>query len=194
MRAFIAVDLSEEIRAKIKEIQKHFIDLGSEQKGALKFVNPSQMHQTVKFLGEVPEEEVEGIKRALSEIAQKPFDIELRGVGFFPEGNLEKVRTIRVIWIGIERGLAALKALHEDVESRLHALGFPLEKRFNPHITLCRVKKPLSKTERGRIVKRIEELQDVGAGEMRVEELKLKKSTLTPKGPIYDDIYVKGLQ
>jgi len=192
MRSFIALDLSKEIRERIKEIQKQFV--GLEQSGAeLKFVNPWQMHQTVKFLGEVPEDNVDRIKNLLSEIAQKPFDIELRGVGFFPKAKLEKARNIRVIWIGIWRGIEELKALQADVESKMHILGFPFEKRFSGHTTLCRVKKPLSREELGSILNKIAELSDVEAGKMHVEELKLKKSTLTPKGPIYEDIYVKKL-
>lgn len=189
MRAFIAVDLSEEIRTKVKEIQEEFVKLH----GGLKFVDAKQAHQTVKFLGNVPEDSVERIKRALAEISQKPFDIDLRGVGFFPAASLEKARNIRVIWIGIEKGVEELKALQEEVESRLNALGFPFEKRFSAHVTLCRVKKPLSRSEIGRVLKRIAELRDVEVGKMLVEEIILKKSTLTPKGPIYEDVYVKRL-
>jgi len=192
MRSFIAVDLSKEIRERIKEIQKLFVAL--DQTGVkLKFVNPWQMHQTVKFLGDVPENNVHLIKNALSEITQKPFDIELRGVGFFPEAELEKARNIRVIWIGIWQGIEELKALQADVESRMHNLGFPFEKRFSAHATLCRMKKPLSREELGPILNKMAELRTVEVGKMYVEELKLKKSTLTPKGPIYEDIYVEKL-
>ena len=192
MRSFIAVDLSGEIRERIKEIQKQFVALV--QAGVkLKFVNPWQMHQTVKFLGDVPEDNVQRIKKSLSEITQKPFDIELRGVGFFPEAKLEKVRNIRVIWIGMGEGSDELKALQANVESKMHALGFPFEKRFSAHATICRVKKPLIREELEPILNRIAELRAVEVGKMHVEELKLKKSTLTPKGPIYEDVYVKKL-
>ena len=194
MRAFIAVDLSEEIRAKIAGIQQEFAGLGLTQ-GAVKFVDAKQTHQTVKFLGDVPDDGVEQIKSALAGISQKPFELELRGVGFFPAASLDKARNIRVIWMGIERGAEKLKALQEEVESEMHALGFPLEKRFSAHVTLCRVKKPLRpENELRRVLKKIEELREVEAGKMLVEELKLKKSTLTPKGPIYGDLYVKRLE
>ncbi len=196
MRTFIAVDLSEEIRTKIKEIQKQFMDLEIHENLKLKFVNPWQAHQTVKFLGDVPADRVEEVKRALVEISQKPFDIELRGVGFFPEASLEKARNIRVIWVGIEKGVGELKALQEEVESRLNALGFPLEKRFSAHVTLCRVKmisRAESRDEIRRVLKKIAELRDAEVGEMLVEEIKLKHSTLTPKGPVYEDVYVKKL-
>ncbi|MBC8521407.1 MAG: RNA 2',3'-cyclic phosphodiesterase [Methanomicrobia archaeon] len=197
MRAFIAVDLSEELRAKIKEVQKQFTNLEIDQSRLkLKFVNAWQAHQTVKFLGDVPENKVEDVKRELVGISQKPFDIGMRGVGFFPEASPEKARNIRVVWIGIEKGVEELKALQEEVESRLNALGFPSEKRFSAHVTICRVKmtsRAGTRDEIGRILKKIAELGDVEVGEMPVEELKLKKSTLTPKGPIYEDVYVKKL-
>ena len=192
MRAFIAVDLSEEIRTKIAEIQNDFARLGLH--GTLKFVDPKQAHQTVKFLGDVPEADVERIKSALAGLTQKPFEMELRGVGFFPAAAPEKARNIRVIWVGMRAGEEQLKALQQAVELALHALGFPLEERFNAHITLCRVKRPLrSKGELGAVLRKIAEFRDVDVGKMRVEELKLKKSTLTPKGPIYEDVYVTGL-
>ena len=193
MRAFIAVDLSEELRAKIKGIQKQFMDLEIHENLKLKFVNPWQVHQTVKFLGDIPENSVEEIKIALAATTQKPFDIKLRGAGFFPEASLEKVRNIRVVWIGMEKGEEELKALQQEVESELSALGFPREKRFGAHVTLCRVKKRLSQAEIRLLLNKIAELKDVEVGTMLVEELKLKRSTLTPKGPIYEDVWVKRL-
>jgi len=196
MRAFIAVDLSDELRAKIKGIQKQFVDLDKQGGIKLKFVNPWQVHQTVKFLGDVPENSVEEIKIALAETTQKPFDIKLRGVGFFPEASPEKARYIRVIWVRMEKGVGELKALQEEVESRLNALGFPSEKRFSSHVTLCRVKmisRAGSRDEIRLLLNKIIELKDVEVGTMLVEELKLKRSTLTPKGPIYEDVWVKRL-
>lgn len=192
MRAFIAIDLSDEIKAKIEELQSALGTLGLQD--ALKFVDPRQAHQTVKFLGEVPETHLDRITSALRELPCKPFPIELRGMGYFPEASPAKVRTIRVIWVGIETGADKLRELQEVVESRLHAVGFPRERRFSAHVTLCRVKKPLNSEEIARVVKKIAELKDVAVGSMLVEELKLKRSTLTPRGPIYTDLYVQRLQ
>ncbi len=194
MRAFIAVDLSAGIRTRIAELQQEFAGLGLTQ-GAVKFVDARQTHQTVKFLGEVPDDGVERIKSALAGISQKPFELELRGVGFFPAASLDKARNIRVIWVGMETGEEQLKSLQEDVESAMHALGFPFEKRFNAHVTLGRVKRPFrSLSELRRVLKKIGELREVEVGKMLVEELKLKKSTLTSQGPIYEDLYVKRLE
>ncbi|KAF5427860.1 2'-5' RNA ligase [Candidatus Methanophagaceae archaeon] len=197
MRTFIAVDLSDKIRTKIKELQKQFTNLDIDPRRLkLKFVNPWQAHQTVKFLGEVPEANIAEIKRALSGINLKAFEIALQDVGFFPESSPEKVRTIRVVWVGMAKGMEELMALQDDVDSRLIDLGFPREKKFSAHVTLCRVKlfsRAVSHAELTPILDKIANLRDVELGTMPVAELKLKKSTLTPKGPIYEDVYVKQL-
>ena len=227
MRAFVAVDLSKEIRAKLKVVQKQFADFGTVQgqervgqeqgqelgqaqgqeqlRQKLKFVNPWQTHQTVKFLGEVPAERVVDVKVALAGVSQSPFEVALRGVGFFPVPPLKtktgkakaRVKTVRVVWVGIEEGAEELRALQEEVESQLQAAGvdFPPERRgpFSAHVTLCRVKKPLSKDELQAVLRKVAELKAVEVGRTRVEVLKLKKSTLTPKGPVYEDLFVKRL-
>ena len=74
------------------------------------------------------------------------------------------------------------------------ALGFPAEKQpFSPHITICRVKRIESDAGLNQLMRKIAELSDVEVGEMQVNAVKLKKSTLTPRGPIYEDVYVKKL-
>jgi len=192
MRAFVAVDLSEEIRARIASLQGEFAWL--EEQGVVKFVEPHQAHQTVKFLGEIPETAVAGIDRALSALHQQPFELRLHGVGFFPAASVEKARNLRVIWVGIQAGEEQLRALQAEVEAKLYELGYPLERRFSAHITLGRVKKPLrSKDELKRVLAKITALREAEVGAMRVEEVKLKRSTLTPRGPIYDDLVVKRL-
>jgi 2'-5' RNA ligase len=188
MRAFIAVDLSEGIRNKIKEIQAEFGNLS----GGAKFVDATKTHITLKFLGDIQENSVEEIGNALSEINQKSFDMALRGVGFFPEASLQKAKRIRIIWIGVEKGVEELRTLQEGVELRMTGLGFLPEKKFSAHVTICRVKK-ITKDEIGMALKKIVALRDVEVGKMLVDKIKLKKSTLTPKGPIYEDVYIKGL-
>jgi 2'-5' RNA ligase len=196
MRAFIAVDLSDGIKSRIKEIQNEFRDGDSDvpSQSGLRFVNARQAHITLKFLGNVPDAKVGEIKRALGEINQPSFDMELRGVGFFPEATVQKAKRIRVIWIGGRKGVGVegLKALHQEVESKMAELGFQAERKFSTHVTLCRVKK-MNREEIELVLKQIDRMREAEVGKMSVEEIKLKKSTLTPKGPIYEDVYVKRL-
>ncbi|MHC1636371.1 MAG: RNA 2',3'-cyclic phosphodiesterase [Candidatus Methanospirareceae archaeon] len=188
MRAFIAIDLSEEIKEKIREIQEEFSDI----RGNLKFVDAKQAHITLKFLGEVPSEGIERVKEALEEIDYEKFNIELRGIGFFPKAPLQKVRNIRVIWVGVEMGEEKLKELQEEVEARMTMLGFPAEEKFSAHVTICRTKK-LSRESVEKVLRKITMLKNAYIGRMLVEVIKLKKSTLTPKGPIYEDVHIKKL-
>lgn len=189
MRSFIAVELSEGIRERLSEIQGEFRDI----QRSVKFVNAAQAHITLKFLGEVAEENVGKIKEVLEGINYGKFDIELKGVGFFPKASLEKAKKIRVIWVGVEKGKEEFKGLQEEVDFKMKGLGFPAEKKFNAHATICRVKKA-SKNDIEKALKKIAMLKDAYVGRMVVEEIKLKKSTLTRKGPIYEDVYVKRLK
>ncbi|RLG38576.1 RNA 2',3'-cyclic phosphodiesterase [Candidatus Alkanophaga liquidiphilum] len=180
MRSFIAIDLSDELRGEVAGIQKEFQFL----KG-VKPVKPEQAHLTLKFLGEVPEGRVNALKRALDGVRAASFELRLRGVGVFPN-----TRRIRVIWVGVEDS-AALNTLHAEIEAKLEKLGFKREP-LSPHVTLFRVKS-ISGGEKELALKKLEELSDKDFGGMHVSEVKLKKSTLTPKGPIYEDVHVKTL-
>lgn len=177
MRSFVAIDLPEEIKEKIKEVQKDFSFEG------LKLVDPSILHITLKFLGDVEEWKIERVKNALDKIEFEPFPAGFKGIGTFPS------REPRVIWVGVEKGGQELTKLSHDVEDALKNF-FAVEKKFRPHVTIARVKS-LPGKEKSLLKKKILELADLSFGEMMVDEIKLKKSTLTPKGPIYQDLWVK---
>ena len=80
MRLFIAINLPDELRTQLKELQRVLRPLAS----TAKWVAPESIHITLKFLGEVPEKRVEQIDTALASLAWKPFTISVHGVGFFP--------------------------------------------------------------------------------------------------------------
>ncbi|ADB58605.1 RNA 2',3'-cyclic phosphodiesterase [Archaeoglobus profundus] len=183
MRLFVAVDLSDEVREKMNNVLKTFKDF----KG-VKTVEKENLHITLMFLGEVPDRRVEVIKEKLREIKSEPFKIRLKGLGSFPpQGN------IRVVWVGVEEGEENLKVLADAVESSLRSLGFKRDKDFVAHATVARVKR-LAPSDKERLLKVVEKYKDYDFGEMVVDVFKLKKSTLTPKGPIYEDIEVYRLE
>lgn len=174
IRTFIAVDLPEQFRENIKRIQENFKDFG------ITLANPELVHITMKFLGDISEDQVTPIGNALEQVQCKPFEAELKNVGVFPNLNY-----IRVIWIGAEGNF---KELYQDIESVLAPFKFgkPNEK-FTAHATLARVKR-ISKNNRELLVNKIKSLSDIKIGTMCVDTIKLKKSTLTPKGPIYETL------
>ncbi len=175
IRTFIAVDLPDSFVDTIAEIQKKL-------KGNIKLVDPKQVHITMKFLGDVPEKKIPKIEDALSGINSEPFTARVQGVGAFPKPSYA-----RVIYIGADPAETFTK-LYAEVESALTPLGFKREKRpFTPHATLARVKHNPEEA-RMRLRDTIEHLSDVEVGTMDVDTIKLKKSTLMPKGAIYETI------
>jgi len=144
----------------------------------LKLVEPRNIHVTMRFLGNISLGMVNKIHEAMENVQFKPFQIEVRGVGAFPN-----LRFPRVIWAGIRRGSEELKNIFEQLEPQLRQLGFkPDSKGFSPHITIARVKTGRHKAE---LVQIIRELVDKEFGIVEARCLRLKKSNLTPKGPVY---------
>ena len=151
---------------------------------AIKPVEPENLHVTLKFLGEVGEDDVPKIVETLKGVKRKEFTIKLNGVGGFPSN-----RNPRVVWIGIREGYPELRALHDEVEGVL-VRYFPRERReFKAHLTIARVKRG------GRaLAPLLEKFADEDFGVVQVKEFKLKRSELTPRGPIYTDIEVYPLE
>jgi len=177
MRAFIAIEVSDEVRDNLLKAQER---IGSKS-AKIKFVERENFHVTLKFLGEIDDATAEEAKRALEEIAKKhkKHRVRVKGIGVFPNPNY-----VRVIWAGIEND-GGIKAIARDVEREMRRLGFKKEKDFVAHITIGRVKFVRDKLEFAMALK---ELANEDFGEFDVEAIELKKSTLTPKGPIYETV------
>jgi len=149
--------------------------------GDLKPVERENIHVTMKFLGDVDERRLEEVKSAVSELSFEPFRMELVGVGAFP--NLKRPR---VIWAGITSGAEETKSIYDDLESGLEGLGFRRERRrFSPHVTIARVR---SGRNRDRLVEEVLNHRDDVFGGFEVGRVRLKKSVLTPRGPIYSTL------
>lgn len=173
-RCFIAVDLPEELKHKIINIQEQLAGFD------VRLVEKENLHFTLKFLGEVGEEVSRVISSRLKGIAAAvhPFRILISGIGAFPNENY-----IRVIWLGTNNG--GFIKLHLAVEDALSGL-FKKEKPV-PHLTIARVRSVKSKKE---IAGFIAHNRAIEIGSMVVDKIKLKKSTLTRSGPLYEDIEV----
>jgi len=176
MRTFIAVAISSEVREKLAQIQAEF------RKGDpdVKWVEPENLHITLKFLGEVSENKlpdvIEKARLAVSEISN--FRMHLSGLGSFPN-----LKSPRVVWVGTSEGKDELKKLNEKIEENLSNLGFAREKReFSAHLTIGRVR---SLRGKGKLVKKIEELGNTDVGEFSVDKVLVMESQLSPKGPTY---------
>jgi 2'-5' RNA ligase len=179
IRSFVAVDLDEPtVRERIITAQKGL----DQTRAQLKLVNPEIMHLTLRFLGEIPQTTVELVKESMNDLRFSPFEVEFFGLGAFPGPS-----RINVIWVGITHGQEQLNEIFRQLEPKFRQIGLPPdEKGFSPHLTIARVKSALNKAALGEYVTRMRE-QDFG--KMPVKSVRLKKSTLTPRGPIYATIH-----
>lgn len=176
MRLFVAVNLPAEERAAIWRAAAPLREAAL----PVKWVPADGLHITMKFLGEVSEQNADKVGAALSEAvrAVRPFDVGLGGFGAFPD----LVRP-RVVWCGVEQH-PALELLANDVEQALHPFNFASELQpFRPHVTLGRAKKdaqPRSLKRLGRDMNTIEY-----AGVIPVNSVDLMVSDRGPQGVVY---------
>ncbi|MDD2473973.1 MULTISPECIES: RNA 2',3'-cyclic phosphodiesterase [unclassified Methanoculleus] len=173
VRTFVAIDLPEDIR----ERARGSLEVLKRSEGRLAVVDPGNLHITVKFLGEVDPALIEPIVAALGGVRVDPFDLT---VGH-PVCNPPK--RPRVVWCDVaDAGESA--SLARQMDDLLAPLGFPREKRpFRPHVTLARVKEFHPSLADG-----VACLSPEPLGRCRVESIRLKKSTLTPRGSVYEDL------
>ena len=171
MRIFIAIELPEEIKEYLREVQKELTGM----KGSL----VKDFHLTLKFLGEVSEDKIEKIKNKLKKIKFEPFKVKLSSLGCFPNES-----HVRVLWVGIEPE-DKIQNIQKQVEIALADFKFKKDFEFKSHLTLARVKFIDDKKV---FVEKLKQLQ-IKPLEFEVSSFSLMKSTLTSAGPIYGELY-----
>ncbi len=184
MRSFLSFDIDDpDFRQRISNLQSDLKKSGAD----LKLVEPDLLHFTIRFLGEIDEDDkhaiIDTLKGKVEEFEQ---EVRFKGVGTFPDE-----RRISVIWIGIDSDSA--KRLEEHA-SRVNGLlnsvpGLPKEgsQSFSPHVTIARVR---SGRNKDKLIQAIQEHKDQDFGSTRIRKLRLKLSVLTPSGPQYSDLHV----
>lgn len=168
-RLFVAIDLPEAIKARLKP-------LCADLPGA-KWVSHSQMHLTLRFIGEADASQQDAIQAGLATVRAAPFRAMLKGVGQFPPRGKP-----RVLWVGMH-GDMALTSLQRQIEAVITQVGFEAEDHpFSPHITLARFKSPPSIEP---IQQYFTHHQAFKTEAFDVDRFILFSSQLTPTGPIY---------
>ncbi|MEB3787914.1 MAG: RNA 2',3'-cyclic phosphodiesterase [Desulfurococcales archaeon] len=179
LRLFIAVDIEDPlVVSRLERVKEAIVSTGV----PMKPVETHNLHITLRFIGEVDEGLAEEIKRqVLGELRFKRFRARLVGLGAFPG-----IYRPRVVWAGVGEGSEELTGLFRMLEDRLVRLGLrPEGKGFHPHVTLARVK---GSRNLSALVKILEEYRDYEFGWINVDNVRLKKSTLTRQGPIYETL------
>jgi 2'-5' RNA ligase len=180
MRAFIAIELPREIKDSLVQLQ----DKLKSSSADVKWVEPNNIHLTLKFLGEIEDERLGRINSILENIAENkiPFHASISSIGAFP-----RISSPRVIWAGIDEGDKETKEIVKILEERIEKLGIPKEDRaFSSHITIGRRRSGLNIDKLSQSLKTLENdfaKRNLG---FNVTKITLFNSTLTPKGPIYE--------
>ena len=179
MRTFIAIELPGEIKNSLSHLQEQLKNAGAD----VKWVEPNNIHLTLKFLGEIDDKKLEGITKIIFDIAKEKnkFQIHISSLGAFP-----KIDFPRVIWVGVDIGDKETKQVAEELEEKTAKIGIPKEDRpFSSHITIGRTRSSLNRERLVQDLKNKAELSGVRL-EFYVTKITLFKSTLTPHGPIYE--------
>jgi RNA 2',3'-cyclic 3'-phosphodiesterase len=183
IRTFIALEIPEATRIKLANL---IAQLKKEIPSVVNWVNPQNIHLTLKFLGDTKIELTEQIKSIIQESSNTipPFELSVSRMGSFPD-----IRHPRVIWIGLQTTVELIgfqKALDEKISN----LGFLKEDRpFKPHLTLGRVSHPLDVLNTAQMGKSITAHQQVDLGLAKFENLRFFRSDLKPGGAIYTSIF-----
>jgi len=176
IRTFLAIELPRPLLLKIEEVLG---DLRSSQ-ADVRWVNPENLHLTIKFFGNIDESKIEPIVQSVDRLVQETPAILLRvkGMGAFPN-----LRNPRVIWLGFSEGKESLNSFQKKLEREFKKIGFsPEERPFHPHLTLGRMRSSRGKED---LLRRMERYREEEFGEIQAEKVILFKSDLRPSGPIY---------
>ena len=188
MRAFIAIKLSAEVESFLSRIQERL----KASRADVKWVEPQNIHLTLKFLGERDNKQIEAVKAVIDETAAKfkEYALQPSSIGAFPN-----IRHPNVIWVGADKGCPETAQLAEDIEDGICRIGIPKEKKpFACHITLGRSRTPKN------IQRLVEQLDLLGKGLpesapiLKVDKITLFKSTLTSKGALYEVLHETNLK
>jgi 2'-5' RNA ligase len=184
IRAFIAINLSEEVHHGLEQVLQ---DLKSRlPDGAVRWVPAKNIHLTIKFLGDVSVASLEMLKTMLRAEAARhqQFEFSVGGIGAFPSP-----RRPRVIWVGVEAP-SELSGLQRGVETEMARLGYaPEERPFSPHLTIGRVTRNADPNELHQLSGVLEAYKVGFLGVTRVQAIHLFQSDLQPSGAIYTRLY-----
>jgi 2'-5' RNA ligase len=179
LRCFISIELPEKLKKDINALTDKLRATGAD----VKWVHARNLHLTLKFLGNTPEEKLPVIKDHVQAAASRSpsFIAALSGVGVFPSRKRP-----RVIWIGIS-GSDEIIDLQGDIEKNLQTMGYEPESRpFRAHLTIGR-----ARSMRGRdlLLRELDALEKTVFGEFRIGDVSIMKSELKPSGAIYTKLY-----
>ncbi len=173
MRTFIAIDIPEKIKKEIVKIQKYLPEFEGKK------TEIENMHLTLKFLGEIDEEQIEQVKLRLRKIKFNGFYTQLDNIGFFDNEDRG------VIWLHATN----CDELQKEIDYSLGGL-FERERRFMSHLTIARTKYIKDKNRFFQGLKGIK----ISSLEFQVRNFVLKQSIPIEQRHVYEDIEAYNLE
>lgn len=170
MRGFTGIEIDDKLKRRISEISEQLPGMG------LSIVNENSLHVTLHFFENFNEQSSMKISGILGGISTGPFEVGVRGISFFG-GN-----QVRIVFAKIEDPGGRILSIHRTVAAQLYRekIDYDMEKDFIPHITIAR-----SRESGLELREFIEEHKDYAFGSFFVSRISLKRSDLTPQGPVY---------
>jgi 2'-5' RNA ligase len=165
MRCFISIDMSEDVKEEVRIIQEQLPEFNGKK------TELENLHLTLKFLGEIDREKLEEVKRRLRQVKFNAFEFQIDSIGVFSESF------VKIVWVHLN----GVEELQKKIDNALE-WTFGKEQRFMGHLTVARVKSVKDKK------KFIDGLKQIKFHKLksRVENFRLKRSTLTSNGPVYE--------
>jgi 2'-5' RNA ligase len=185
VRTFIAIELDEELRENLGSLQARL--RGEMPPRSVRWVRPTGIHLTLKFLGNTPVYQIQKVCEALDRAAREitPFTMTVVDLGCFPNP-----RRPRVVWVGIREATGALARLRDEVEAHVSPLGFPRERRrFHPHLTLGRVQRRATPADVRRIGQVASSALVGQIDEIDISGVSYIQSELRPGGAVYTTLH-----
>jgi 2'-5' RNA ligase len=185
IRTFIAIEFGDEHHRALTDLQAR-LKRESATARAVRWVAPENIHLTLKFLGDVESGRMPDLQRAVVDACagSAPFTLRIAGAGAFPS-----MQRPNVVWVGVSGEIERAALLAQKIDDVCAALGFARDARaFSPHLTLGRVKRDASSSDRRGIGEMIANAQVGNLGEVRVEHVGVMKSELHPGGSVYTQL------
>ena len=180
LRLFVAISIPQPIRDEIIRVQQELQPLVP--RNVARWARSDQFHLTLRFLGDIPADVVEDLKKSVGAICRNAWPLSLcaEGVGFFPNP-----RSPRVIWVGINDRAGRLVDLQKQIETAVGSFSSePGGKNFTGHVTLGRLKNPRPADTRD-LAARAQSLEKRLFGEWTAHEIEIIRSELSPAGARY---------
>ncbi|MEK6528281.1 MAG: RNA 2',3'-cyclic phosphodiesterase [Nitrospirota bacterium] len=172
MRCFIAIELPDSVKSCLTRLQDEL----KKCKADIRWVNPGNVHLTLKFLGNIKEEMLQTISNGMKKVcsSSNPFNLEIKGIGMFPNA-----KSPRVLWLGVENN-SFIMSLQTGIEKEMEKAGFKQEERkFKAHLTIGRFRSSSGKED---IFKAVSTHEKDSLGIINVNSMSLMKSELNPDG------------